>query len=472
MADETAVLVGRTAHELAALVRAGEVRPVDVVRAHLERIAELDAVLGAFQTVRAEAAVAEAVELERRADISALPLAGIPVAVKDCVDVAGEPTRCGSLTSDPGPRPDDHELVRRLRAAGAIIVGKTRVPELCAWPWTDGTFGVTRNPWDLSRTAGGSSGGSAAAVASGMVPIAHGSDGGGSVRIPAAACGLVGVKPGAGVVPGDPGRSGWHGLSVNGALATTVADAALLLSVLADQPGLAAVAPPARPLRIAVSVKPQLRTRVDDVMTDAVLTAAGLLGSLGHTITLADPPLPAAPLLTAGVRATSGMAEEASGVPLRRLERRNRPQVAAGRLLRRAHVLRDGPRERFRAAALAFFTEHDVLLTPTIARPPVPAEGWMQRGWLPNVRGSSYAAFTGAWNVAGLPAVAVPGGEPRDGLPVSVQVIGGEGQEATLLALAAQLELQWGWPRHPAIGPAMPERGESARGPRPRATPG
>jgi amidase len=161
---------------------------------------------------------------------------------------------CGSTASDPQPQPADHEVVRRLRAAGAVVVGLTRVPELCVFGATDSKFGLTRNPWNRSRTPGGSSGGSAAAVAAGMVAVAHGNDGMGSIRIPAACCGLVGFKPGRGVVPSELGDGSWFDMAENGPLATSVDDCALLLSVMAGRPDLATVTDPGR-VRVAVSTE-------------------------------------------------------------------------------------------------------------------------------------------------------------------------------------------------------------------------
>jgi amidase len=188
--------VGRSAVEIAAAVRERRVAPREVVAAHLARIARLDGRIGAFRAVRAEAALAEAGALGERADLSALPLAGVPVAVKDNLAVRGEATRAGSAATPEAPAAADHVTVARLRAAGAVVVGVTNVPELCVFNTTDGVYGTARNPWDPARSAGGSSGGSAAAVAAGMVPLALGNDAMGSLRIPAAVCGLVTVKPG------------------------------------------------------------------------------------------------------------------------------------------------------------------------------------------------------------------------------------------------------------------------------------
>lgn len=226
--------VGRTAAEIAAAVREKRATPHEVVVEHLARIERLDARVGAFRVLRAQAALAEADELADRADLAELPLAGVPVAVKDNLPVRGASNRNGSSATPDTPADHDHVTVARLRAAGAVVVGLTNVPELCVFGTTEGVHGTARNPWDTSRTAGGSSGGSAAAVAAGMVPIALGNDGMGSLRIPAANCGLIGLKPGHGTIPAGIGHGDWFGMSENGPLATTVEDARLMFAVLAD----------------------------------------------------------------------------------------------------------------------------------------------------------------------------------------------------------------------------------------------
>ena len=186
---------GRSAAEIAAAVAAGKVTAAEVVGEHLALVAARDAGVGAFVRVRATAALAEAAAVDARPDRAELPLAGVPVSIKDSIAVTGEPMRTGSAATPRGPQEEDHPLVARLRAAGAVVLGLTNLPELAIYPFTDSAYGITRNPWDLSRTAGGSSGGAAASVAAGMVPLAHGTDGLGSVRIPAAACGLFAIKP-------------------------------------------------------------------------------------------------------------------------------------------------------------------------------------------------------------------------------------------------------------------------------------
>ncbi|HST82068.1 MAG TPA: amidase family protein, partial [Kineosporiaceae bacterium] len=245
-----------TAVDLAAAVRSGRHSARDSVEQALDRIAKRDRELLAFRVVRAERAVAEAEAVDVNPDRASLPLAGVPIAIKDNVAVTGEFTGNGSAGSSRSAQPADHQVVARLRAAGAVVVGLTNVPELCVFATTDSTVGITRNPWDGERSPGGSSGGSAAAVAAGMVPVAHGNDGLGSIRIPAACNGLVGIKPGLGTVPADLGNGSWFDMSENGPLSTTVADAALLLSVMANRPELADVAFEGRPnLRVGISVK-------------------------------------------------------------------------------------------------------------------------------------------------------------------------------------------------------------------------
>src|SRR5215213_5073721 len=285
--------VGETAVGIAAAVRSGQVAPAEVLEQHLERIAALDGRLGAFRLLRTEEVRAEARALEQRGDLGGLPLAGVPVAIKDNVDLAGTPTRNGSAATSPEPAAADDELVRRLREAGALLVGKTSVPELSLWAFTESeAFGVARNPWNLDHTPGGSSGGSAAAVAAAMVPVALAADGGGSIRMPASNCGLVGLKPGHGVVPfPENGVSTWSQMSEFGPLATTVADLGLLLDVLAGGGGYRAVAPPERPLRVGVSVKPgAVGVKVDPEVVAAVEKTAEALAEAGHQVETADPP--------------------------------------------------------------------------------------------------------------------------------------------------------------------------------------
>jgi amidase len=443
-------LTAESATTLARLVQAGEVTAPEIVAAYLERIAAIDPDVGAFQIVRAERAMAEAAALMDRSDRRELPLAGVPVAIKDNVPVEGEPMRVGSLATTDRPSTTDHQTVRRLRSAGAIVVGLTRVPELCIWGTTDSGFGATRNPWNLQRTAGGSSGGSAAAVAAAMAPIALGADGMGSIRIPAASCGVVGLKPGPGVVPSALGVSSWYGLAENGPLATNVEDAALMLSVLAARPEFARSGPPDT-LRIAVSTRsPVAGVRVDKEVTAAVRAAAETLADAGHLVEEADPPKP--PLrLVIGIFAHwfGGAAEEAAGLDIRRVERRTRTHVRFGDFARRRGLVRQDDREAWRRLNEAFFDRFDLLLTPVVASSPIGADGWSERGWMANVYANvRFAPFTGGWNFAGFPAASVPAGRHSNGLPLSVQIIGSRGRETLILSLARQLEILQPWPRH------------------------
>jgi amidase len=440
---------GATVVSIAEAVRGGRLSARRAVEDALARIEAADGRINAYQVVRADAARREAGEVDDRADRADLPLAGVPVAIKDNVPVAGEPMRVGSACTSDAPQATDHEVVRRLRAAGAVVVGITRVPELCVFGTTDSTFGITRNPWDLARTPGGSSGGSAAAVAAGTVPVAHGNDGMGSIRIPAACCGLVGIKAGLGVVPADLGNGSWFGMAENGPLATTVADCALTLSVLADRPDLGTVAaPPA--LRIAWStVVPMEGVRLDPHWAEATRRSAELLRAAGHTVERADPPYGRTIGGAEIVRWTAGTELDARLLPDRtQLARRTARHARIGRLALRAGAPGDKGRRSWQDRAARFFDGHDVLITPALARAPVEAAAWAARGWWANVWSNSrYAPFAAPWNLAGWPAMSVPAGTDPRGRPLAVQLVARAGGEARLLSVAAQLEQLRPWPR-------------------------
>ncbi|WP_327319673.1 amidase [Streptomyces sp. NBC_01235] len=438
--------VGRTAVEIAAAVREKQVTPREVVAEHLARIERLDGRIGAFRTVRAQAALAEADEVAARGDLAGLPLAGVPVAVKDNLAVRGESTRVGSAATPDTPAGADHVTVARLRAAGAVVVGLTNVPELCVFGTTEGVHGTARNPWDTSRTAGGSSGGSAAAVAAGMVPIALGNDGMGSLRIPAANCGLVTVKPGHGVVPAGIGDGDWFGMSENGPLATTVEDARLMLSILAGTD--VAGAEERGALKIAVSVRsPLAGVSVSGPYTGAAREAAGVLVRAGHHVERAEPPYPLSLGVTSLAHWTAGTAVDASPLDPRLLTRRTRVHAAVGR--RFVNGVRDGSaREGLRRRLEPFFAEYDVLLTPALARRSPKAAPWHERSWLRNVLvNTNYSPLTPPWNLTGWPAMAVPFGTLPSGAPTAVQLVGRPGAEGELLRLAEQLESLRPWRR-------------------------
>ncbi|WP_333778426.1 amidase [Streptomyces sp. IBSBF 3136] len=437
---------GRTAAEIAAAVREKRATPREVVAEHLARIERLDGRIGAFRKVLAASALAAADELAGRPDLAELPLAGVPVAVKDNLAVAGEAMRVGSAATPDTPAAEDHVTVARLRAAGAVVVGLTNVPELCVFGTTEGVHGTARNPWDTSRTAGGSSGGSAAAVAASLVPLALGNDGMGSLRIPAANCGLVTLKPGRGVVPAGIGEGDWFGMAENGPLATTVEDLRLMLSVLADH----AFTPPAqRPsLRVAVALRsPLAGVRIGAPYTTAVRQAAGVLAGAGHLVRRAEPPYPLDLGVTSLRHWTAGTAVDAEGLDPARLARRTRVHAAVGRRFVASVRAGDG-RERLRARLTPFFTEHDVLLSPALARRSPRAVAWHERGWLRNVvANTACSPLTPPWNLTGWPAMSVPFGTLPSGAPCAVQLAGRPGTEESLLALAGELEARRPWRR-------------------------
>lgn len=434
-----------SAAAIAAGVRSGALDPVAVTEACLRRIVERDGDIGAFVSLRPDEARAEAAALRDRSDTAALPLAGVPVAIKDNLDVVGLPTRVGSAAVRAEPAEAEAEVVRRLREAGAIIVGKTTLPELGIWATTDGAGGVTRNPRNPRRTAGGSSGGSAAAVAAGLVPLSLGSDGLGSIRIPAAACGVAGFTPGEGfVAPGLRGGD-WHGMASTGPLAATVADAALGAAVLGARPALAR-ADVARPLLIAVSTRTPLPGgTVDPEWATAAEETGRALRRAGHHVVEDDPPYSPLYALPIFARWFGGVASAADDLgddlEWRRLQRRTRTHARLGRLVHAVGGPRDGLRARWREGVDEYFDGYDALITPALAHPPIRARRWSRRGWLRNVVSNArYAPFTALWNLAGTPAGVVPVGTRRGGTPLAVQVVAGRGHEERVLAVMRAVE--------------------------------
>jgi amidase len=476
--DGPGTLVGLPATEIAERVRSGAVSAVDVVRAHLDHIAAVDARIGAFRVVREEAALAEAAAVDAAPDRGSLPLAGVPVAVKDNVAVAGEVSTDGT-TATPAPATADHPVVARLRAAGAVVVGITRVPELCLYSATDGPAAVSRNPWDTALSPAGSSGGSAAAVAAGCVPVAHGNDGMGSLRLPAAACGLVTLKPGLGVVPALIGADSWSDMAENGALTTTVADLALAHAVLAGEEP-APLADPGRPLRIAVSTRsPVPGLRADAATRAAVDAVVAELVAAGHTVVRRNPRISTGAAMGALARWMAGAEDDAAALGLDRaaLQPRSRTHARIGRMVRRAGLIRPRTQQRFREQMAAFFGQEasaqgpgpsvrgpgggevlDMLLTPVTTGPPLAARPWHERSFLANVTANArWAPWTAAWNLAGLPALVLPAGSRPEGLPVAVQLIGPAGAEIRLLSIAGELERARPWRRYaPVFDPTAP----------------
>ncbi|WP_225828747.1 amidase [Streptomyces naphthomycinicus] len=444
-----------------ALVR-GEVTSRALVERTLARIEAAQPSLNAFRIVRAEAALAEADAADRElAAGTGRPLLGVPVAVKDDMDVAGEPTAFGCRGDFP-PVAADGEAVRRLRAAGAVIVGKTNTCELGQWPFTEGpAFGATRNPWDSDHTPGGSSGGSAAAVAAGLVPAALGSDGAGSVRIPASWTHLIGIKPQRGRISTWPWGESFQGITVNGTLARTVADAALLLDAASGNHDRDPHRPPALTvadavgrdpgrLRIALSLKPPftaVSARLHPEIRARVVGLAERLAGLGHVVEEADPPYGQIGL-TFVPRATAGIAERAREAPdPALLDPRTRGAARLGRLLGGAPL-----RAARRAEAVlhrrigGFFRSYDVILAPTTAVPPPRIGAFAKLGGLATDRAIIAACpYAWPWNVLGWPGVNVPAGFAGSGLPVGAQLLGPAHSEPLLVSLAAQLEAELRW---------------------------
>jgi amidase len=445
-------LVGRSATDLAAAVQQGTVSAVEVVRAHLDQLAEVEHRLGAFVSVRQREAMAEAEALDVRTDLDQLPLAGVPVAIKDVADVAGEATRHGSAASSSEPATEDEEVVARLRGAGAIVIGKTRCPELSIWGTSDDRHGTAVSPWDPTRTAGGSSGGSGAAVAAGVVPLALASDGLGSVRIPAAANGCVGMKPGEDLLPVlVAGERHWFGMSRYGPIATTVRDAALALDVMAGTDRFRDVQPLTRPLRVAVSWRsPAPGVRITRPWVEAALEAGRILNHAGHHVQRADPPHEPATVPALIARWTHGAARDVEllGLDEDALQPRTRAHISMGERVFASMPVEAAQAHRWRDRVLPFLTEHDVLLQPTFARAQPKAETWHGRPWVANLLTNLNAyPFTSAWNLADVPAAAVPLWSER-GRPLSVQVVAAPGREDLVLSVAAQLESYAPWERH------------------------
>jgi amidase len=448
----------------AELIAAGEISSRELVELYLQRIATYEPQLNAFRIVLAERALLEADQADSRRSAGAeRPLLGVPVAVKDDIAVAGELT-CYGTNAHGGPADADAEVVRRLREAGAVVIGKTNVPELTLWPFTEtATFGATRNPWDLQRAPGGSSGGSAAAVAAGLVGAALGSDGAGSIRIPAAWCGLFGLKPQRGRVSMAPKSRGWHGLSVNGLLARRVADTALFHDVAsgAVEIDIDRVPPPGVPFASSAATAPgKLRiaysravpfgviAKLDPSALTAFEETIELLRSLGHELEECDPEYGTDTLRAVTVRYLRGAHDDAAALPHpERLERRTRAMARLGGLIPAAVLDRALAGEAALASRLnRVFDRHDVLLTPATAAL-APAIGRLQgRGalWTVNTV-AGWVPYNGVWNVTGQPAASVPAGLSPEGLPRSVQLVGRPEDEATLLSLAAQLEAERPW---------------------------
>jgi amidase len=446
-------------------IAAGGTTSVELTRAALDRAGAAQGTLNAFRVLRRDAALVEAGAADERiAAGERRPLLGVPVAIKDDMDLAGEPTAFGCAGDYPAAT-EDGVLVRQLRAAGAVIIGKTNTPEFGLWPVTEGAaFGVTRNPWHLDHTPGGSSGGSAAAVAAGIVAAAVGSDGAGSIRIPAAWSHLVGIKPGRGTLPTP---EAFNGITEWGPLARTTSDAALLLDVLAGATRfLAAAGRSPGSLRVALSLRPPfmggVRVRLDPRVRAAVVGVARRLHALGHEIVVADPSygligLNFLPRSLAGVEEWCAAAPDRSLLDFRTSDTGRTGARLAGRALRVARASTD----HFRRRVGRLFERVDVVLAPTTATPPPPIgaiDGLS--GWRTDRSVMAACPYAWPWNALGWPGVNVPAGLTDEGLPVGAQFLAPAGGEELLISLAAQLESVLDWssliPDGQGLEPSLP----------------
>jgi amidase len=451
------------------MIRRKELSPVELVTLYLDRIEKRNPAINAYLTVAGERALEDAQAATVETATGQRPFHGVPISLKDLTETAGIRTTHGTATWAERVPGQDDEVVTRLRAAGFIVLGKTNTPEFGMASVTEPTgYPPCRNPWNLDRTPGGSSGGAAASLAAGLCPIAQGSDGGGSIRIPSSLCGVYGIKPSRGRVSAAPHPQ--HLYSTFGPMARTVADAAALLDVMEGyatgdawwapppaRPFLTEASSEPRPLRVAVSTEPlTVALEVGPAQRDATMSAAKLLAELGHGVDDGRPPFD--PLLVPGVVGMFG-AELAARVdlpPLETLDEFTRMLVEVGQAVSGPDVAR--AREAIADQArrtIAFFEAFDVLLTPTlgIGAPRIgefkdlsidQPEGVLRYG--------SLAAFTAPFNLTGQPAVSVPAGVDNDGVPLGIQLVGRPGDEATLIQLSAQLERAMPWiHRRPAV---------------------
>lgn len=449
--------------EQARALRERETSARELVAETLERAEDSREALNAFRVICHEEALAAAEKADRRlADGEVAPLLGVPVAIKDDVDLTGHTTPFGCGGGRPAER--DAEVVRRLREAGAIVIGKTHAPEVGQWHFTETPLhGATRNPWNTDHTPGGSSGGAAAAVAAGIVPAAVGSDGAGSIRIPAAWTGLVGLKPQRGRVSTWPDPEAFNGLSCYGPLARSTADAALLLDAIRGNvpADLHRPAPPAEPfveaatreperLRVAISfaTPPALSGKVHSEHRAAIEVFGEQLVELGHEVFPADPDygLVGPAIIPRGMAGVDAWLR-AHGEDRSALEPRTRAHARFGRALSGLPLrLSRAAEPRLQQRLGRVFERCDVVLTPATAMPPPRIGALAGRSyWATSTTASATCPFAFAWNVVGWPAISVPAGLTSKGLPIGAQLLGRESDEATLLSLAAQLEQARPW---------------------------
>jgi amidase len=467
-------LMLKPVHELAALVRGGEIAAREVVAAALARIDDLDERVNAFVEVDGDRALEAATAIEPG---DGRPFAGVPIAIKTNTPVAGMCMNFGSRFLSRHRPGHNAYLVRRLREAGFVVVGTTNMPEFGILPTTEPRHsGTTRNPWDLERTPGGSSGGSAAAVAAGMLPVAHGNDGGGSLRIPAACCGLVGLKPSRGRISRGP-ELGDSFLGCDGVLTRTVGETAALLDVLAGyEVGDATWAPrPIEPystsvrrdpgrLRVAMTASNPVDADVDPECVRGMHAAGELLSALGHEVETAAPAYPGGdvidlflsvfgPQVSLGI----GYGELLTNHPPQGDEIEPLSRAVFDRARATSSIAYLGAVAQLQAVArgiVAFFAEYDLLVTPALGERPVPIgeiHGWGEDPMADLERSARFTPFTSLFNVTGQPAIIVPLGFGDDGLPTAAQIVAKPLGEDTLLQVAAQMEAALG--RHRQVAP-------------------
>jgi len=466
-----------TAIELAAAIRAKELSPVAVTDHYLRRMAELNDQVGAFYTVTAELAADQALAAEKAvaaaADPAALPpLTGVPIPIKDLNMVAGVRQTFGSLAYENNVPEGDDYVVTRLRDAGVVITGKTSTPEFGLPCYTETKIGPpARTPWDLSRSAGGSSGGAAAAVSAGLAPAAQGSDGAGSIRIPSSVCGLFGIKASRGRISGGPLVPDLLGFGIDGPITRTVADAALLLDVMTgNYPGDMYTQPPLPPgetflgyasrppgkLRIGRTLQaPVPGVEVHPDCLAAYEDASSLLSSLGHEIEdialpLGEDIVPFFEIIYYAYATLTPVdpAQEQILLPLTRyLRERGRATPAPDFIFAQAYM------QFVTRPAITALAAYDAVLTPTLALPPRPVGYFDEVDPAENFeRQKRFTPWTALYNVSGLPAVSVPLHWSADGLPIGVMLAGRMGDEGTLISLSAQLEQARPWKdRHPPL---------------------
>lgn len=461
-----------TALGLAAAIRSGTLSPAEAVDETLRRFDRLDPALNAVVWRDDDQARGDAEAIGRRlaAGEDPGPFAGVPVTVKDLTEAAGQPATYGSGAVSTHRRDQDELVIAALRRAGFVLCGRTNTPEFGPLPVTENVrYGITRNPWDHQRSPGGSSGGSAAAVAAGMVSVGHGNDGGGSLRIPASCCGLVGLKPSRWRVPSR--TPGWFGMSVEGALTHTVADAAAVLDCLRtpditaweqapvpERPFAAEVGAEPGRLRVAVLTTSALGLPVADAPRQAAESTGRLLEELGHHVSVLDEDVLDPSLVGPFLNVVNTAYGSFQDVDWARVEPHNVAGHRAGSAVDGLTVVASlNELRRGTAPVVARWGEEfDLLVTPTMTiEPPVAGEVLAAADAqpdMPPLTVLAMVAFTVPYNLSGQPAISLPVYQSPSGLPVGVQLVGAPWGEAELIRVASQVEQAVPWAdRHPVL---------------------